>query len=431
VRGDLIVAQNQTSPTGVNPAWARLALGTTNYVLTSNGTDAIWAPVAAGGCSPPGTDTGVLSEHPAGTCYDSLHWTWNDATASSTVNGQIMLVGDGTNTVAAPASGLGYKEVLFFGENNSAVLSGSGSGSIRGNYAFGSSNFFNTCQTCFALGDSNALGESDPGSTSLEIAIGSINILGQGVLYSFGDINVVNGNEVVVIGHGSDFNASGASTHLESSILAEFEGTIALGGVNSQALDLTILGSFDTFNVGSSGGAGVDQLNCIHGVGGSNLFTVNGGGGATGAVIQAVDYVGKNNSFTVSTGDNMSRVDVAGSRNTLVGSVQTAGVYGELMTLTACTDCYALGENVTLTSADNASVNIGMSAAPEIKVKANQVTFKKLAFASLPACATGTEGSLMPVTNSTTATWGATITGGGANHVLAYCDGTNWTVAAS
>jgi hypothetical protein len=51
-------------------------------------------------------------------------------------------------------------------------------------------------------------------------------------------------------------------------------------------------------------------------------------------------------------------------------------------------------------------------------------------FATLPACAAGTEGALMPVSDSTTITWGATITGTGANHVLAYCDGTNWTVAA-
>jgi hypothetical protein len=33
------------------------------------------------------------------------------------------------------------------------------------------------------------------------------------------------------------------------------------------------------------------------------------------------------------------------------------------------------------------------------------------------------------VTDSTTAVWGATATGGGTNHVLAYCDGTNWTAA--
>jgi len=51
-------------------------------------------------------------------------------------------------------------------------------------------------------------------------------------------------------------------------------------------------------------------------------------------------------------------------------------------------------------------------------------------FSSLPACSSSTEGMHAAVTNSTTNTWSATITGGGTNHVLAYCDGTNWTVAA-
>lgn len=51
-------------------------------------------------------------------------------------------------------------------------------------------------------------------------------------------------------------------------------------------------------------------------------------------------------------------------------------------------------------------------------------------FSALPGCNATYEGSVAPVTDSTTATWGATITGSSTNHVLAYCDGTNWTVAA-
>jgi hypothetical protein len=50
-------------------------------------------------------------------------------------------------------------------------------------------------------------------------------------------------------------------------------------------------------------------------------------------------------------------------------------------------------------------------------------------FSALPACAPGTEGTQGAVTDSTTNTWGAVITGSGSNHVLAYCDGTSWTVA--
>lgn len=51
-----------------------------------------------------------------------------------------------------------------------------------------------------------------------------------------------------------------------------------------------------------------------------------------------------------------------------------------------------------------------------------------VAFAS--AIASPIEGTLQAFTDSSTATWGATITGGGANHVLGYYNGTNWTVAA-
>lgn len=51
-------------------------------------------------------------------------------------------------------------------------------------------------------------------------------------------------------------------------------------------------------------------------------------------------------------------------------------------------------------------------------------------FADLPAAATGNEGSMAPISDSTTNVWGATITGGGANHVMAYSNGTAWTVMA-
>lgn len=51
-----------------------------------------------------------------------------------------------------------------------------------------------------------------------------------------------------------------------------------------------------------------------------------------------------------------------------------------------------------------------------------------VAFASLPTCVAGLEGSRAAVSNSTTATPNAVIAGGGTNHVGAYCDATNWVV---
>jgi hypothetical protein len=51
-------------------------------------------------------------------------------------------------------------------------------------------------------------------------------------------------------------------------------------------------------------------------------------------------------------------------------------------------------------------------------------------FRMLPKCVAATEGYMRSVKDSTTRTWGDTIAGGASNHVLAYCDGSNWTVAA-
>jgi hypothetical protein len=51
-------------------------------------------------------------------------------------------------------------------------------------------------------------------------------------------------------------------------------------------------------------------------------------------------------------------------------------------------------------------------------------------FASYPPCSSEIESATAAITDSTTNTWGATITGGGSHHVLGYCDGTSWTVAA-
>lgn len=51
-------------------------------------------------------------------------------------------------------------------------------------------------------------------------------------------------------------------------------------------------------------------------------------------------------------------------------------------------------------------------------------------FANLLTCNSFQEGAVALVTDSSTVTWGAIITGGSTNAVLAFCDGFNWTVMA-
>lgn len=71
-------------------------------------------------------------------------------------------------------------------------------------------------------------------------------------------------------------------------------------------------------------------------------------------------------------------------------------------------------------------VNLGRVAANRLSLAAGDVfNLAPTAFASLP---TGAEGDLACITDSSTATWGATITGGGANNVIGFFNGTNWKV---
>lgn len=51
-------------------------------------------------------------------------------------------------------------------------------------------------------------------------------------------------------------------------------------------------------------------------------------------------------------------------------------------------------------------------------------------FSQLPACNSSAEGDMRAVLDSSSNAWGAPISGNGSNHVLAYCDGGQWTVAA-
>ena len=50
---------------------------------------------------------------------------------------------------------------------------------------------------------------------------------------------------------------------------------------------------------------------------------------------------------------------------------------------------------------------------------------------ALTACSAGLRGRQAVVTDSNTATWGATVAAGGANNVLIWCNGTNWTVVGA
>jgi hypothetical protein len=93
----------------------------------------------------------------------------------------------------------------------------------------------------------------------------------------------------------------------------------------------------------------------------------------------------------------------------------------------------------TTTGGSTQDIGLARNAAGVLEVNSGTIgTFRDLVtrsvrgaavtFANRPA--TPVEGMMVAFTDSTTNVWGNTITGTGANHVLGYYNGTNWTVAA-
>jgi hypothetical protein len=125
---------------------------------------------------------------------------------------------------------------------------------------------------------------------------------------------------------------------------------------------------------------------------------------------------GSNTAIGNSSGSSLT----TGQKNTFVG------YYTQPQ---ANTDNYEIAIGYNVTGNGSSTTQIGSSTITRTGLGPLQF-FSPGAFSGLPACASTYEGSTAAVTDSTTNTWGATITGGGSNHVLGYCDGIQWSVMA-
>lgn len=102
--------------------------------------------------------------------------------------------------------------------------------------------------------------------------------------------------------------------------------------------------------------------------------------------------------------------------------VQTGGNGGGTSTTDYSVHILAPANGETLTTHAGIEVDAQATGVP--------LQLKPVGFATLPACSATYEGSQAAVSDANVGTWGTTITAGSStNHVLAYCDGTNWTVA--
>jgi hypothetical protein len=345
--------------------------------------------VAGGtGCALPGIDTGVLSEHPAGTCYDSLNWTWDDGVSKQNMQiggtnlvgtQQTYMVGSGnTLTGVNFSSVVGYSNLLeyspsspaqpslyvlgdnnnLFSYNGSAASGIVGEGNALGDPAHATSGGFNT----WVLGDVNALY-----LTRNVVVLNYSNSLGEpagsGVLL-YGVVSGYTNTVNCCLGHNNsvqDFGIYGDSNDI----------AVQAGGVSS-----AFIGGFTNHCEGDDG----QNAGCyIWG-----LDNADHGGQTSDVVIVGSSNTTHTrlNAATFGASDNF----IAGALNTVANSGNFF-VYGANNNVTGCTAYMLVG--FSMTSCANNTLSLGVSATPEVTITDKYFALRAIAFASLGTPANG------------------------------------------
>jgi len=319
---------------------------------TSSSTLVIASTGGGGGCTLPGTDTGVLSEHPVGTCYNSLDWTWDD---TNFVNRQ----GDGTNTVS------GTNTLAFsYGKSNSQAFT------TRA-WAIGDANAI-TCDTntvgavkCYDLFNIGRF------NTITDTGVSSSNFFN----FVYGEANIIT---VTGGATGSDFLQLLRANTIQSLSAGGVDDVGQLGKSNSIQSTGTNSITSSTFQIGENNTANSSA-------GGNNEDNVQLGENNTLQATAATSVIGfmaqlgyTNNFFTSTVGVQVNYGFAVGhANNNSDGSGATTnqtdfGMVGHNLHMVNCSDCFAFGKNIDQSTSN--TVYLGMSATPELALTAGHTS---------------------------------------------------------
>ncbi len=180
----------------------------------------------------------------------------------------------------------------------------------------------------------------------------------------------------------------------------------------------------------------------------ANTWSTVSGGGGTSSVLTSVN----SGTFTATPSYSVSTSTIQGfTMPTLTGNVTsqtlttTSATSGQLMfwvytqngtggftvvhptnLLNACAPDTGAGKITIITAVWNGTNALATGCATD----ANGFLIPQTAFSTYPTCAAGTAGMVGSITDSSTTTQGATVTGGGSGKILMYCNGTNWLVTS-
>lgn len=250
----------------------------------------------------------------------------------------------------------------------------------------------------------------------------------KGITIKTGDnTDVTNGQEPITIEHGtmaprSDFGGSGgagAAINVTSGTGQAVSGNFANAGAGGAFTASAGTGGNNTFANANAGAGGAATVRSGAGGNATHADACNGGAGGTlnltardgGTAAQGAGGAGGTANLTAGTGGATSSGTGGAGGSVVIGS--------------------GVGGTGTAANGADGTIALKVGSTTIATVSSDRMTFAKvarltpMAFGSLP---TGAEGMLAWVNDSNTATWGATVAGGGANKVLANFNGTNWTV---
>jgi len=235
---------------------------------------------------------------------------------------------------------------------------------------------------------------------------------------SFAGSGPLNSNWTVTDGSWSVSNGMASFTSIGSDhyALAIFTGSMPDSGQFAQATILSVAG--DGFP-----GVGVRMTPS-----GSNGYVFVGNGSGSEIIeLESGEGIG------LLAGPAFSQNDVVA----LYASGTTIDAYKNNILVGSVTDATFNAGYTGIVGQDTAGGGLGSFAGGSLHWTSNSaitvngtIQMQPTTFSFLVPCASETEGTQASVIDSTTNTWGVKIVGGGSDHVLAYCDGTEWTVAA-
>lgn len=191
---------------------------------------------------------------------------------------------------------------------------------------------------------------------------------------------------------------SNSFTGANTGYLTNISNNINVSGANAAGEGVENLYNYTFF----SGDNSAPNVNSIDNV------VIRGGAGASDNVRGVYTYIGTYDSASVT---NLIGLDMPTPLAN--SSVPATNVYG-----------IKLGNYAYSGSTINRAIDVnGMFI---VGPTGGFLNITEVAYASLPSGVP--TGAIANVSDSNTATWGATVAGGGANHVLARYNGTNWTV---